>query len=85
MHLLNRYCQYKAYKNDKSNFIFKRWFLPSLLRPMLSSVGGLAISSGGYFHSKFLASPERCMCEKEVIRTACASLIDQCGGAPGAQ
>ena len=24
MHLLNRYCQYKAYKNDKSNFIFKR-------------------------------------------------------------
>ena len=24
MHLLNRKCQYKAYKNDKSNFIFKR-------------------------------------------------------------
>ena len=24
MHLLPRLCQYKAYKNDKSNFIFKR-------------------------------------------------------------
>ena len=24
MHLLNRKCQYKAYKNDKSNFFFKR-------------------------------------------------------------
>ena len=23
-HLLNRQCQYKAYKNDKSEFIFKR-------------------------------------------------------------
>ena len=34
---------------------------------------------------KFLASLERCMCEKEVIRTAYASLIDRCGGAPGAQ
>ena len=24
MHLLNRYCQYDAYKDDKSNFVFKR-------------------------------------------------------------
>ena len=24
MHLLNRWCQYKAYKVDKSNFVFKR-------------------------------------------------------------
>ena len=23
MHLLNRQCQYKAYKDDKSNFVFK--------------------------------------------------------------
>ena len=23
MHLLNRQCQYKAYKNDKSNFVLK--------------------------------------------------------------
>ena len=24
MHLLNRQCQYKTYKDDKSNFVFKR-------------------------------------------------------------
>ena len=38
-----------------------------------------------YLYSKVLESLERCMCEKEVIRTACASLIDRCGGAPGTQ
>ena len=38
-----------------------------------------------HLFSKSLASVERCMCEKEVIRTAYASLIDRYGGAPGAQ
>ena len=38
-----------------------------------------------HLYCKSLASPERCMCEKEVIRTASASLIDRCVGAPGAQ
>ena len=38
-----------------------------------------------HLYSKSLASLKRCMCEKEVIRTACASLINRCGGAPGAQ
>ena len=38
-----------------------------------------------HLYSKFLASPEKCICEKEVIRTACASLIDRCGGASRAQ
>ena len=39
-----------------------------------------------HLYSKSLMWPERCMCEKEVIRTACASFIDQCRGAPaGAQ
>ena len=42
MHLLNRQCQYKAYKDVMSNFVFKS-------RPILPSVWGFAISSDGYF------------------------------------
>ena len=38
-----------------------------------------------HLYSKSFASLEICMCEKEVTRTASASLIDQCGGAAGAQ
>ena len=38
-----------------------------------------------HLYSKSFASLERCMYEKEGIRTACAPLIDRCGGAPGAQ
>ena len=46
MHLLNRY---KAYKGDKSNFVLRGCYLLSLLRPMLPSDGGFAISLDGYF------------------------------------
>ena len=42
-------CQYKAYKHDKSNFILRGCYLLSLLRPMLSSVGGFAISVFFFF------------------------------------
>ena len=38
-----------------------------------------------HLYSKSLALPERCMCEKEVIITACAPPTGRCGGAPEAQ
>ena len=48
MHLLNMQCRYKAYKDDKSNFVFKRVLFAKFTQPMLPSVGGFAISSDGY-------------------------------------
>ena len=53
MHLLNRECEYEAYKDDKSNFVFRSMFFAkftqALHRLMLPSVGGFAISSDGFF------------------------------------
>ena len=50
MHLLKRQCQYKVYKDDKSNFVCKSiLFSLNLLRPMLPSVSGFAISSDFFY------------------------------------
>ena len=61
MHLLNRECQFKAYKNDKSNFIFKRMLFAKFTqaRSTVTNRGitapgrGISISSDGFFFSKF--------------------------------
>ena len=49
MHMLNRQCQYKVYREDKSNFV-RACYLLNLLGPMLPSVGVFAISFDGYFY-----------------------------------
>ena len=53
MHLLNRYCQYKAYKNDMSNFIFKKMLSDKFTQAHAAFGRGIAISSDGYFCSLF--------------------------------
>ena len=58
----------------------KREFAESMPNKTLVSLRIIAVSMV-HLYSKSLASAERCVCEKEVIRTACASLYDRCGGA----
>ena len=43
--------QYETYKDDKSNFVFLEdaTYLLSILRPMLPSIGGFAVSSDVFF------------------------------------
>ena len=49
MHLLNRLCQYIAYKNGKSNFIFKRMLFAKFTQAHAVFGRGFAIFSGSYF------------------------------------
>ena len=49
MHLLNRYCQFKAYKDDKSNFVFKSMLFAKFTQAHAAFGRGFAISSDGYF------------------------------------
>ena len=49
MHLINRSCQYKAYKDDKSNFVFKRMLFAKFTQAY-AAFGRRIISSDGYFH-----------------------------------
>ena len=49
MHMLHRQCQYKVYREDKSNFV-RACYLLNLLGPMRPSVGVFAISFDGYFY-----------------------------------
>ena len=47
--ILHSYVKQVMTMYDKSNFILRVCYLPSLLRPMLPSVGGFAISCDDYF------------------------------------
>ena len=49
MHLLNWQCQYKASKDDKSNFLFKRMLFAKYTQAHAAFSRGFAISSDGYF------------------------------------
>ena len=55
MHLLNRKCQYKAYKDDKSNFVFKNMLFAKLIQAHAASGRGFAISADGYFVKSAMA------------------------------
>ena len=49
MHLLNSLSQYKAYKDDKSNFASKRMLFAKVTQAHAAFGRGFAISSDGYF------------------------------------
>ena len=51
MHLLNRLCQYEAYKDDKCNFSFKRILFAKFTQAHAAFGRGYAISSAGYFYN----------------------------------
>ena len=65
----------------------KVWPNKTLVSLRIIAVSMVHLFSNSMVHlfSKSLASLERCMREKELIRIAYASLIDRCIGAPGAQ
>ena len=48
MHLLNRLCQYNAYKDDKSNFVFQRM-------PFIKLTGAHAAYGRGILPSPLMA------------------------------
>ena len=49
MHLLNRLKQYKAYKNDKFNFIFMRMLFAKFTQAHAAFGRGICHLSDGYF------------------------------------